>query len=181
LPDKDATIQVNRSGEWKPYHVARVLFPPSADVDIAVLETSEEVSTPFQVPYMSGSDTASFGQQVWFFGYPWGIHTRFGSGEEVAFVKRGMMSAIDGSDPNATVLYIDGFNNPGFSGGPIVYWDFTKRSYRIMGLLKGYRPESAKMIIKGNPADTNLLVNSGILIGYSIKHAIQAIEQTKQK
>jgi len=35
---------------------------------------------------------------------------------------------IDGTDANAVVLYIDGFNNPGFSGGPIVYWDFGKHA-----------------------------------------------------
>ena len=30
------------------------------------------------------------------------------------------MSALVGTDPDAVVLFIDGFNNPGFSGGPIV-------------------------------------------------------------
>ncbi len=33
------------------------------------------------------------------------------------------MSAIDATHPDAVVIYIDGFNNPGFSGGPIVFWD----------------------------------------------------------
>jgi hypothetical protein len=37
------------------------------------------------------------------------------------------MSAIDARNPEAVVLYIDGFNNPGFSGGPIIYWDTTGR------------------------------------------------------
>jgi hypothetical protein len=38
------------------------------------------------------------------------------------------MSAIDNSNPDAEVLYIDGFNNPGFSGGPIIFWDFATRT-----------------------------------------------------
>lgn len=90
------------------------------------------------------------------------------------------MSAIDARDPNATVLYIDGFNNPGFSGGPIVFWDFGSRTYQIAGVVKGYAFESAKTMVNGTAVDTPILVNSGILIGYSIHHAIQAIEKAAQ-
>ena len=47
------------------------------------------------------------------------------------------------------VEYIDGFNNEGFSGGPIVYWDFDKRSYRIAGVVKGYKADTAKILVNG--------------------------------
>ena len=90
------------------------------------------------------------------------------------------MSAIDATNRDAVVLYIDGFNNPGFSGGPIVYWDFEKHAYRILGVVKGYREDTAKIMVNGEHVDTNLLENSGILVGYSIQHAIQAIERAKQ-
>jgi len=86
------------------------------------------------------------------------------------------MSAIVATNPDAVVLYIDGFNNPGFSGGPIVYWDFTKHAYRILGVVKGYKEDTAKVLVNGEHVDTQLLVNSGILVGYSISHVIQAIE-----
>jgi len=86
------------------------------------------------------------------------------------------MSAIDATNPNAVVIYIDGFNNPGFSGGPILYWDFNARAYRIIGVVKGYREDTAKVLVNGQHVDTQLLVNSGILVGYSIEHAIQAIK-----
>ena len=87
------------------------------------------------------------------------------------------MSAIDATNQNAIVLYIDGFNNPGFSGGPIVFWSFTKHNYEIIGVVKGYREDTAKVLVNGKQIDSNILVNSGILIGYSIEHAIQAIEK----
>jgi hypothetical protein len=89
------------------------------------------------------------------------------------------MSAVDATNPDAIVLYIDGFNNEGFSGGPIVYWDFGKHSYRITGVVKGYKSDAAKVLVNGEPVDTQLLVNSGILVGYNIKHAIEAIERAK--
>jgi hypothetical protein len=43
----------------------------------------------------------------------------------IPFMKRGSMSAVDASNPNAVVYYIDGFNDPGFSGGPVIYWEFA--------------------------------------------------------
>lgn len=86
------------------------------------------------------------------------------------------MSAIDASDPRAVVLFVDGFNNPGFSGGPIVFWNFRTRVYRICGVVMGYREDTAKVLVNGVHTDTHLLVNSGILIGYSTMHVAEAIE-----
>jgi hypothetical protein len=91
------------------------------------------------------------------------------------------MSAVDATDPDAVVIYIDGFNNPGFSGGPILLWDFSKQEYEILAVVKGYREDSAKVIVNGQHADTNLLVNSGILVGYSLSHAMKAIEDSQKE
>jgi hypothetical protein len=178
LPMSGATLQVWRSNKWEDYHTVKTLFPPSDNVDIAVFETDEKFSEPFQVTATQGKEGGTFGQQVWFLGYPWGMGSRF-SDDQLPFIKKGTMSAIDSTDPNAVVLYIDGFNNPGFSGGPIVYWDFRSRAYRILGVVKGYREDTAKVLVNGVRMDTQLLVNSGILVGYSIKHVIQAIDQDR--
>jgi hypothetical protein len=63
------------------------------------------------------------------------------------------------------------------AGGPIIHWDFNERMIKILGVVKGYREESAKVMLNGREAETNILVNSGILVGYSIKHAFDAIEK----
>jgi hypothetical protein len=62
------------------------------------------------------------------------------------------------------VLHIDGFNNPGFSGRPLVYWDFNEHTYRIWDAVQGYREDRAKVAINGQHVDTDILVNSGILV-----------------
>lgn len=178
LGTSNATIQIGQSGTWKDYQIPKILFPPSEDVDIAVLETTEKVPQPFKIGNISKSGGTTFGQQVWFLGYPWGIHTRAG-GAELPFIKRGTLSAIDGTNQDAVIYYIDGFNNPGFSGGPILYWDFSDRAYKICGVVKGYKEDTAKILVNGEHVDTQLLVNSGILVGYSIRHAIQAIEKER--
>jgi trypsin-like peptidase len=182
LPESNGTIQILRPDGWKNYHIVKTLFPPSRDADIAVLETDEKAAQPYLVAVSGKDEGPTMGQHVWFLGYPFRerLHSHFGNSKEAPFIKRGTMSAIDSSDPNAVVEYIDGFNNEGFSGGPIVYWEFSKRSYRIVGVVRGYKPEAAKTLVNGVPIDTALLVNSGILIGYSIEHAIQAIEQANK-
>jgi len=122
------------------------------------------------------------GQQVWFLGYPFGdtaMTSRLGT-QILPFIKRGTISAINASNPGAVVVYIDGFNNPGFSGGPIVYWEFKRHAYRILGVIQGFRPETAKLLVNGQQLDTHVLVNSGILTAYSISHAIDAIEAAQR-
>jgi hypothetical protein len=180
LPVTKATIDVWQEKTWKPLQTVKTLFPKSDDVDIAVFKLNEKIPKPYDI---AGDDTGggyAFGQQVWFLGYPYQISTQFGAGTQVnfnvPFIKRGTMSAMDSRNPDAVVLYIDGFNNPGFSGGPVVYWDFSRHKYGIAGVVKGYKEDTAKVVINGQHVDTQLLVNSGILVAYSIKHATEAIE-----
>lgn len=180
LPEEGAVIQIMRSNKWEDYKTVRTLFPAMKDVDIAVLETPEKVTKEFEIKPAAENQGPTMGQQLWFLGFPWGLESHFKNGE-LAFIKKGTMSAVDATDPDAIVLYIDGFNNPGFSGGPIVYWDFAAHVYRICGVVKGYKQDSAKAMVNGVQVDTNILVNSGILVGYSIKHALQAIEGEDKK
>src|ERR1035438_1459190 len=179
LPEVKATIQVWQSEQWKDYQTVRTLFPSSSAVDIAVFETTENVSQPFKVSSTSGAQT--MGQQVWFLGYPWEIASRFSNGARAPFIKRGTMSAVDATNPDAVIIYIDGFNNPGFSGGPVVYWDFKKQAYGLLGVVKGYKFDTAKAVINGAQVDTQILVNSGILVAYSIDHAMKAIEESQKQ
>lgn len=175
LPVEGGKIQVRQLQQWTDYKIVKKILPSSDQVDIAVLQTEETVSKPYEITW-SDKDSVTFGQQIWFLGYPYGLGTQF-SNAEIPFIKRGTLSAIDASNHDAVLWYIDGFNNPGFSGGPIIYWDFNEHAIRILGVVKGYKFENAKVLVNGVEQDTNLLVNSGILVGYSIKHAFDAIEK----
>jgi S1-C subfamily serine protease len=182
LPRENATIQIWQQEQWKDYHTVKTIFPSSNDVDIAVFETSEKVEKPYAVTV--GEESGAYmGQQVFFLGYPFGIASRFQNSNVAPFIKRGTLSAIDAKNPDAVVIYVDGFNNPGFSGGPILYWDLDKHIFHILGVIQGYKEDSAKVLINGQHVNTQLLVNTGILVGYDIKHALKAIKdrQTQGK
>jgi S1-C subfamily serine protease len=181
LPTSNGVLQIWRNDQWKDYKTVKTIFPSSSDVDIAVLETDEKVAQPYGITSGDPKSGVTLGQQVWFLGYPFGISSRFKDGTRMPFIKRGTMSAIDGTNQDAIVIYIDGFNNPGFSGGPIIYWDFSKHTYSILGVVKGYTEESAKVLINGQHVDTQILVNTGILVAYSMEHAMKAIEESNRQ
>ena len=184
-PDQDAIIQINKDGQWKDYHTVKTLYPLSSGVDIAVFETNEKAIKPFNIAPAGDTGGVTLGQPLWFIGYPFGMAGHViikGSGAAVLpFIKKGTMSAIDATTPNARIYYIDGFNNPGFSGGPIIFWEFSTHTYKILGVVQGYRNDTAKLLVNGQQVDTNILVNSGILIGYGIEAAVQAIDQSLKK
>ncbi len=185
VPKLNATLQVRKEGQWLNLPTLKTLYPSSDKVDIAIFKTDQVVTTPYGIAATDKTGGATMGQQIWFLGYPFleGLGSHFAKGPtassptEFPFIKRGTMSAIDATDPDAVVIYIDGFNNRGFSGGPILFWDFVQHKYRIAGVVQGYKNDVALTIVDGHQVDTNLLVNSGILVGYNIQHAIDAIEK----
>jgi hypothetical protein len=182
VAESGAVIEIRHSEKWEDYHTVKTLYPPSPNVDIAVFETYETSAQPFTIEPAGMSEKAgvTLGQQVWFIGHPFNMSSVLAKGSTITtlpFMKRGALSAIDASSPDTVVFYIDGFNNPGFSGGPVVYWEFATRKYKILSVVIGYKNDTARALINDRQVDTNILVNSGILVSYSIKHAIDAIEK----
>lgn len=181
MPTSKATFHVWKENRWQDLTTVRTLFPKSSDVDIAVLQTDEKIAQPYQITADDTGGGVTFGQQVWFLGYPFRLMTRGPSGETFAFMKRGSLSAIDSRNLDAVLIFIDGFNNEGFSGGPIIYWDFKKRQYSLLAVVKGYLNDNAIVKVNGEDVKTQYLVNSGILIGFSTKHIKEAIESGTSK
>lgn len=183
VPATGAKLQIRRDGQWLDLFPTAILFPAKQSIDIAVLATGWDDPGNYKIEC---GDSPTMGQQVWFLGYPFldALSSHFkapGDSKtphltEAPFIKRATMSAIDSSDADATVFYFDGFNNRGFSGGPIVYWDFGQRVYKILAIVQGYRNDTASANVNGTQVDTNILVNSGILVGYSIQDALKAID-----
>jgi hypothetical protein len=164
----------------------RAIYPARAAVDIVAFDLGKPVTVSFPLEPSSGGLT--LGQQIYFLGYPDGLGSTppapappgFG---EIPFLKSGIVSALDDRDPQASVLYLDGQNNPGFSGGPIVFWHAPTRSFRVAGVVRGYRNEALPVLKRSqlpDPAakaynDLFTRANSGIVIGYDVLHIVEAI------
>ena len=121
-------------------------------------------------------------QQVFFLGFPLGLT---GSGEEInrkfplPLVKTGIVSAIDFTPPYK--FWIDGHNNLGFSGGPVVFMPHELKQsgsaeYKIAGVIRGYWPSREKVYGNSNQEIGYVRENSGIILAHGINHAVDLIE-----
>lgn len=203
LQDSDS-IQVLNNGQWLPVSVK--IFRCRAPIDIAVLVPFAQI-TP-ALPFEATLTGAFMGQDVYFLGFPFGLSipwTNINGAYPIALVKRGTLSAIV-VENEAKMILLDGFNNPGFSGGPIVYrrpGDPNVMFY-VAGVVAGFHPElvpvtkpvtievgqdlnsidpwrigtlenGRKTVLRDT--DEVVPLNTGIVLGYSIEHAVDLIRE----
>ena len=87
--------------------------------------------------------------------------------------------------PGTRVLILDGVNNPGFSGGPVVYR--TGPDQQILAVVSGIVTEPADVIpsLSGDKTaekppkhrKSKVDENAGFIVAYSIDTAIDAIKK----
>lgn len=146
------------------------------------------------------STGALVGGQCEFLGFPFGVAvpTEFqGRPIAVPFVKHCFVSARLKQPP---IWYLDGINNHGFSGGPVIFWDGSHQ--KIMAVISGYLNEDAPVTVaslkpnapsgapqappKGEQGvdakKEDALVgtaqtNSGLIVAFDIGLAVDAIKQ----
>lgn len=173
-------VELFHDGKWKSLEVQRVGYG-SNNTDICILSSQVQLSPNLQMEPTKDGITLS--QEVYFLGFPYGIASMlkgitgdFNRQFPVPFVKKAILSAILQGDQ--TMLLLDGHNNSGFSGGPVVFSEAGKpnNSYRVASIISGYKCESESIVdAKGVETSLTYRANTGIVISYDIKHALDAI------
>jgi hypothetical protein len=205
VKDNDS-IRVHRLDGWKAVHVK--VLRCDDPVDIAVLIPDKQVTLNY--PLEPSAAGMQLGQDTYFLGYPFGElfsdvnYEKVGNHISIPFIKKAIWSASLQTS-NGSIIFLDGHNNPGFSGGPIVFRDFGQSGYvmKVAGVISGYRPDFESVLepikvkpgedlhdvepwrivtIKGEKfrlADTEQLVdtNSGIVKGFAIDSAVELIKK----
>lgn len=122
-------VSVFREQQWKSLEVT--IFRCKAPIDIAVLVPTQ-LLTRADVLAVSSPSKVYFGQELYFVGFPFGWSMQIPNlfHGPVALVKRGILSAVIEQD-GAKLMLIDGYNNFGFSGGPILYNELGKPGYDL--------------------------------------------------
>lgn len=148
------------------------------EVDIIVLIPPQQLSPALQMePTIDGLVIA---QPVYFLGFPYKMYTDVGDlmhGFPLPFVKGGILSALDvRKDKGYSIVYVDGLNNPGFSGGPVVCKDFKSNKMRVLGVISSYKNHPDIVVSRNLKTGLTALSNSGILIAYGISPAVEAIK-----
>ena len=150
LPE-NSSIEYFRANVWVNLPVR--VFKCDDPSDIAVLVASRQITTAFDLP--PDTSRVAGGQEVFFLGFPYGITlngTNVNGTLPFPFIKRATYSGSIPKDPvkHSVQLLLDGYNNPGFSGGPIVYRDLSSSSldYKLLGVVSGFPPEVTEVMEK---------------------------------
>lgn len=171
-----ATIRVKHEKIWKDCPV-NLVGHGEGKVDISVLAPRVQISPKHPLPPTSAG--LVMGQDVYFLGFPYGLTSELGELNQnypFPFVKKAIWSAAD-SDTN--LLFLDGHNNPGFSGGPVVFSEVGKpaNQFSVAGVISGYRFNAEPVYLEGKPTSLEFRYNTGIILVYDIKHAVDLISQ----
>ncbi len=167
-------IEIQRNGNWEPVVIQEIAHDPKLDVSVIVTQL------PLGVILNSvdlSMERIIYGQDVYFLGFPHGWFGDVGtllSGYPLPFVKRALVSNLTGGGDKE--FYLDGINNPGFSGGPVVFKNSASGSWQIGGVISGYRYIEQDVIGSKN-AELKYEVNTGIVVASPINSAVSLIRE----
>jgi hypothetical protein len=68
---------------------------------------------------------------------------------------------------------LDGHNNPGFSGGPVLFKEQEHGKLKVAAVVSGYRFANEPVYHGEQKLPVTYRYNTGIVISYGIKHAVR--------
>jgi len=149
-------------------------------VDISVLAPSVQLARKDLL--LSGSlDGITFGQDVYFLGFPYGLHSELGAINRdfpAPFVRKAILSAILTGDNGERIFLLDGYSNGGFSGGPVVFSKMGRpaNELTVAGVVSAHHVIQSPVLSSGKETSLQVKENTGIVISYDIQHALNLIK-----
>jgi Trypsin-like peptidase domain len=141
----DDKVDIFMNNNWS--SLAVKIFRCDDPIDIAVMVAPYQLTVNLDLPF----DKTNFfyGQDAYFLGFPYGLESQAHGANgpyPLAIIKRGTISGTyNTQDPTkvANAILLDGYNNPGFSGGPIVYRDLNQNNVlmKLVAVVSGFLPE----------------------------------------
>jgi hypothetical protein len=135
-------VNIFHENRWKKLPV-KVVFNSMEKGDTIVFSLEGDISPRHPVEY--GTGNVMLGSWAYFLGFPLGMYTDAGKLNNefpFPFIKAGLISSIR-FDTCINTIYLDGHNNKGFSGGPVVWCHPNKPDNpKIIGVVSGYLNEA---------------------------------------
>jgi S1-C subfamily serine protease len=166
-------VEIFANGNWG--KLAVELVGHAVDADTSVLATDRRL-TPSGLPLEPTSNGLLYSQEVFFLGFPYDILPAYvfeGEGYPPPLVKK----AIVLSFVNRNVFLLDGHNNPGFSGGPVIFTVPGRTDLKIAGIVSGYRYVNEPIFAGDQKTPLVYQYNTGIIVAYFIHHATALIRK----
>jgi hypothetical protein len=154
------------------------IYFENSEVDIAVLKINSSLSEKEFELYGGG---LLFGQDCFFIGYPMNIQNKLHGNNVIShtipFVNKAILSNVDGSHK---ISYLTGQNTYGYSGGPVVFYDYDKKKWFIYAVVSGYLKQTNTYLnYTGHNESTE--ENSGIMVVYNIEEVKKIIATIPHK
>ena len=179
------SVLIFHERQWKNISV-EVIGIGAGETDVAVLACPVRLAPSH--PLESSSAGLTYGQPVYFLGFPFGWD---GGGEQInrdfpiPFVKAGIVSSIIFGDPSR--IYVDGHNNKGFSGGPLVFLPNSRQGaeFQVAGVVANYPTPIVEPVVDsvGDPilgSNSQPIAyfkeNQGFVVAIGIRHVTDLID-----
>lgn len=172
-------VEIFQNDKWIKIK-SNLLLHENKSIDIAVLDIhSSDIK---ELSFDLGGKNYYLSQDCFFLGFPFGLKMKDDLGNNrgfpIPFVKKGIISSFISDTSGVTQIFLDGHNNPGFSGGPVVVNNLdndTKHKMRIIGVVSAYLVD--KKTIKTPIGNFENNENSGIVLTYSFDHVFEIVEK----
>lgn len=175
-------IEIYHEDKWKTITcklVGKGQYDPrtnNGEPDVAVLAPALQLSPTFPLPPTTSN--LVLGQAIYFLGFPYGraqhVQKELNRDFPLPLVKGGLLSAISTKDSG--ILLLDGHNNPGFSGGPVIFIPNGRQPSRseqfsVCGVISGYPTYREEVFDGAGNAMGFIRNNPGMIVAYDIKFA----------
>ena len=157
--------------------LADIFLHKDTTVDVVVLK----LNTPLNgISPLDIGGQIMVGQDLYFLGFPsFGGNYFLSFDSSVGFMPLVKKATFAGmvNQKGYTRMFLDGHNNPGFSGGPIVAYDYYAKKNIICGVISGYFFEEKNLMNSVTTYKEFIKENSGIIDAIHIKVVNDIIDQ----
>ncbi|WP_109486983.1 hypothetical protein [Occallatibacter savannae] len=171
------------------------VLDPGKDIDILVLAAPEPL-LPAERSLDPNTKGIGLGADCEFLGFPygegWKAHMDTGATIWLPYAKHCTTSAIINAAGDIKFWVLDGINNEGFSGGPVLFGTGTEQ--KVFAVISGFhqelldvlpKPDSGSMqqpppppALEGEkPKALVVKTNSGFIVAFDIAAAVEAIQK----
>lgn len=165
-------VQIAANNTCKEVHVKAVGHLITQDISVLAAQNWHSPTHPLSVTM----DGVRLSEEVFFLGYPYGISSggeHLNNGFPMPFVKKAILSSPAN---NQGLFCLDGHNNIGFSGGPVVRMEGGTNTF-VIGVVSGYRYEEKKVYgADSKTTDNKIKENTGIVYAYPSDLALTLIK-----
>ena len=135
--NEKTNLQVYHNKNWISLPCKLTGHAPN-NIDVSVIAPPSPISPTHDLP--PSNEGIVYGQDVYFLGFPYdtsGEMDKFNRNFPFPLVKKAILSGFYTLN-NSEVLLLDGHNNLGFSGGPVVFKAPNSNDFKVASIISSY-------------------------------------------